>query len=61
MAWNKAVSDKRLRRDINIIKQALEEEEITGVDWAPTTEMLADALTKKQVNNVKLLETMQRD
>ena len=40
------VDDKKLRRDISIIKQMLSEKEISSVSWCPGKEQLADCMMK---------------
>ena len=57
---NKGVSEKRLRRDIDIIKQSLKDEEINSIEWVSAENMLADSLTKKTADASNLLEVMQR-
>ena len=41
------VQDRRLRRDIAIVKQMLNKKEVTSVEWCPGTEQLADGMTKR--------------
>ena len=60
VSGNKGISEKRLRRDINIIKQALEDDKIESIEWVATDEMLADPLTKKTANPHKLMTLIQR-
>ena len=52
---NKGISKKRLRRDIDIIKQTLEDKEVSVISWIPAEQMLADSVTKKSANPAKLL------
>ena len=53
-----SVDDKRLRRDISAIKQMLERGEVKTVHWVPGDQQLADVLTKRGVNGLKLLEVL---
>ena len=55
-----SVNDKRLRRDIGSIKEMLETDVIEDIGWIPGEDQLADVLTKKGVNNCKLLTCIQR-
>ena len=48
------VAERRLRVDISAIKQMLENGEVTDVQWVPSDKQLADCLTKKGVNTIKL-------
>ena len=48
------VSNHKLRRDVEIIKEKLATGVVSQVKWVPTGEMLADPLTKKGVNCTKL-------
>ena len=52
------VSNKKLRIDIAAIKQTMTEENVS-VYWMPSTEMLADCLTKKGADTRKLLSVIQ--
>ena len=49
----KNVSEKRLRFDIGSIKELVSQEKIV-MQWVPTNNQLADGLTKKGVNPIKL-------
>ena len=51
--------EKRLMVELSVIREAVEEELITEVQWVETKVQLADALTKKMVPHVLLraLET----
>ena len=53
------VSDKRLRRDIASVKEMLLRGEVSRIDWVPGDQQLADVLTKRGVNGVKLLRAIQ--
>ena len=48
------VAERRLCVDISAIKQMLENGEVTDVQWVPSDKQLADCLTKKGVNTIKL-------
>ena len=54
-----SVEDKRLRRDLNLIKQMIDRKEVEAVQWVDGQHQLADALTKKGVNPSKLLSVVQ--
>ena len=54
-----AVQDKRLRRDISVIKELLNEKEVTKVSWCEGKDQIADALTKWGAAPWKLLEVFQ--
>jgi len=54
-----SVEDKRLRRDLSLIKQMIERKEVEAVQWVEGHYQLADALTKKGVNPAKLLKVFQ--
>ena len=53
------MEDKRLRRDLNLIKQMIDRKEVEAVQWVDGQHQLADALTKKGVNPSKLLSVVQ--
>ena len=53
------VDDKKLRRDISIIKQMLSEKEISSVSWCPGKEQLADCMTKRTAPVFNLLSVFQ--
>ena len=53
------VTEKRLKKEIAAIKQMLEVGKLRELIWVPTNLMLADALTKKGVNSLKLMQVMQ--
>ena len=50
------VTEKRLLRDLAVIKEMVERKEIRRVAWVPAEEMLADALTKYGVDGKSLLK-----
>ena len=54
-----SVEDKRLRRDLNLIKQMIDRGEVTEIKWVEGPSQLADTLTKKGVNPAKLLAVIQ--
>ena len=56
---HKPISNKRLRINVEIIKQALHDRDIQSVTWVSSKEMIADVLTKKGVNGVKLARILQ--
>ena len=53
------VEDKKLRRDIAIIKQMLNEREISSVSWCPGKDQLADCMTKRTAPTFNLLSVFQ--
>ena len=53
-----SVEDKRLRRDLSMIKEMLDRGEVHGVSWVEGSQQLADTLTKKGVNAHKLLSVL---
>ena len=56
---NTQILDKRLRIETAILRQMLEKEEIASIDWVPSTEQLADSLTKFGVPSWKVLPWLQ--
>jgi transposase InsO family protein len=54
-----AVADKRLRRDISLIKQMLNTKEITGVNWCSGKDQIADCMTKRGAAAWSLLQLFQ--
>ena len=54
------VAEKRLLRDLAVIKEMVEKGEIRKVAWIPGEEMLADALTKHGVDGRPLLNCLRR-
>ena len=51
------VAERRLRREVSMVKQALKQKEIEQLIWIPGQHQIADVLTKKGVNpnNIKLV------
>ena len=54
------VAEKRLLRDLAVIKEMVQLKEICRVAWIPGDEMLADALTKHGVDGKGLLECLRK-
>ena len=54
-----AVSDKRLRRDIGIIKQMMNEGEVKSLTWCAGKDQLADAMTKRTASPYNILSVFQ--
>ena len=52
------VDDKRLRRDISAVKEMIETGTVKSVTWVPGHQQLADVLTKRGVNGMKLLQVL---
>ena len=50
----KQASDKRIRLDMAEIQQSVQNQDIENILWAPTNEMLADCLTKRNADSSKL-------
>ena len=55
---SKPVSEKRLRFDINSVKEALQENQLQCVKWVDTKKQLADSLTKQGASPQNLYETI---
>lgn len=55
-----AVSDKKLRRDIGIVKQMLNEGDVTSLAWCQGKDQLADLMTKKTASPFNLLSVFQK-
>ena len=53
------VDDKRLHREIGVIKQLLERGDINSITWVSGGKQLADVLTKQVLNSYKLLNVIQ--
>jgi hypothetical protein len=53
------VSEHRLRIDLAIIKQMLENKELECIKWLSSAEQLADCLTKKGADPIKLLHSLE--
>ena len=53
---NTQILDKRLRIETAILREMLGRKEIASISWVPTTEQLADALTKAGVPSWKILQ-----
>ena len=52
-------SEKRLRKEIGAVKEMLKKGKLKELIWVPTKHMLADALTKKGVNSLRLMKVVQ--
>ena len=53
---NKQVSEKRLRTELNCLKQQLQRGELTAVQWIPTNEQIANVLTKHGASGQNILD-----
>ena len=53
---SRQVEEKTIRHLIAWIKQQLEEKTVDQIDWVPNQEMVADILTKNNVNTGQVLE-----
>ena len=54
------VSDRRLRRDVGIIKQMLNTREISNVNWCSGKDQLADGMTKRTASCFELMDVFQK-
>ena len=54
------MQDRRLRRDIAIVKQMLNKKEVTSVEWCQGTEQFADGMTKRTPPCYGLREVFQQ-
>ena len=54
------VAEKRLLRDLAVIKEMVQMKEICRVAWIPGEEMMADALTKHGVDGKMLLDCLRK-
>ena len=55
-----SVQEKRLLRELGGAREMLELGEVKEIKWVKGNVMLADALTKKGVNSIKLMNVMQK-
>ena len=55
-----SVEDKKLRRDVGIIKQLMNNGEVASVSWCPGKDQLADCMTKRTASSFNLLSVFQR-
>ena len=53
------VEDKKLRRDVSLDKQMLNEREIASVSWCPGKDQLADCMTKRTAPTFNLMSVFQ--
>ena len=54
----KDVSERRLRREVNIIKELIKNKDIDNVYWIPTKNQLADVLTKRGASTHNILNLL---
>ena len=54
----KTVTEKRLKIDIFIIRDMLNENEVYSIEWCKRESQLADFLTKRTASNTKLLNVL---
>ena len=59
IASTKQCEEKRLQIDVSEIQECVETGEIDEINWIPTGQMLADCLTKKNVNCDQLIQVLQ--
>ncbi|KAG0718174.1 Retrovirus-related Pol polyprotein from transposon RE1 [Chionoecetes opilio] len=57
----KLVDNKRLRIDISVLRDMLDQGELKEVTWVETSKQLADCLTKKGASTMRLREAVSRD
>ena len=50
------MSEKRLRTELNCLKQQLQRGELTAVQWIPTNEQIANVLTKHGASGQNILD-----
>ena len=55
---SKRVEDRRLRLDLAVIQDMLDNEEITSVSWVATSMQLADCLTKRGASTLSLRDAI---
>lgn len=55
-----SVQEKRLLREIGSMRRMLKFGQVEEIKWVPGNLMLADALTKKGVNSIKLMSVLQK-
>merc|ERR1712179_330206 len=55
---NKDVSERRLRREVNIIKELIKNKDIDNVYWIPTKNQIADVLTKRGASTHNILNLL---
>ena len=55
---NKQVTEKRLRKEVNSIKELLDNKDITNINWIQTNEQIADVLTKRGVSGQNIIKTL---
>ena len=53
--------NETLRRNIAIIKQAIEDDKVTNIGWIPSIKMIADYLTRQTRNPAELLAIFQQE
>ena len=56
---SKTLEDKRLKIDICVLRDYLNNQEISGVQWVDTSQQLDDPLTKMGANTAKILQAME--
>ena len=52
--------ERRLRVDLSIIKEMLAKEELLQLSWIPSSDQLADCLTKNGANPIRLTRTLEK-
>ena len=55
----KQVSEGRMRLNVARIKEYLDLKEIAMIKWVPTTQMLADSLTKSRADPSRLIKVLE--
>ncbi len=56
---SKQSQDKRVRLDIAEIQECVQKQDIENIFWIPTQDMLADCLTKRNADSMKLAEVLE--
>ena len=59
VSGNKPMDNKRLRVNLETIRQNLQLREVESIKWMPGKKMLADVLTKRGVNPSQMEELLQ--
>ena len=57
----KTLKEKRLKVDVCIIREMLEKNEISLINWCTSQKQLADCLTKATSSPTKLINILKRD
>ena len=61
LSSGKSVDDKRLRIDLAILKEMLEQGKLRSISWVESSQQLADALTKRGASTQQLRAAISQD